>query len=172
MSKKIKAIAVFNNNINNINNINKVSGYVSFNENLDSKLVDIEVHLSGLRPGLHGIHIHEAGNLLDGCSSCCAHFNPDKTNHGGPKNSQNKRHIGDLGNIKANSKGEVVYKFSDNLIKLRGYKYNIIGRSLVIHQDEDDLGLGIEDKKEESLKTGNAGARIGCAVIGYAEPCY
>ena len=32
-------------------------------------------------------------------------------------------------------------KISDKLIKLRG-KYSVIGRSIVVHEDEDDLGLG------------------------------
>ena len=53
----------------------------------------------------------------------------------------------------------------DKLIKLRG-KYSVIGRSVVIHADEDDLGKGGD---KESLITGNAGARIACGVIGYAK---
>ena len=65
----------------------------------------------------------------------------------------------------------------DDLVKLRG-KYSVIGRSVVIHADEDDCGTGgldsdgniVDPKKyKESIKTGNAGARIGCAVIGYAS---
>ena len=37
---------------------------------------------------------------------------------------------------------------------------------LQVHALEDDLGLGGDDG---SLKTGNAGARIGCCVIGFGE---
>jgi Cu-Zn family superoxide dismutase len=58
--------------------------------------------------------------------------------------------------------------FTDNMIKLRGYERNIIGRSVVIHENTDDLGMG---GNEDSLKTGNAGARIACAVIGYSKNC-
>ena len=42
----------------------------------------------------------------------------------------------------------------------------IVGRMIVVHQDRDDLGLGGD---EESLKTGNAGKRVACGVIGLAE---
>jgi Cu-Zn family superoxide dismutase len=53
------------------------------------------------------------------------------------------------------------------MIKLRGTKCNIIGRGLIIHEDEDDLGRG---GQKDSLVTGHAGKRIACAVIGYARP--
>ena len=55
----------------------------------------------------------------------------------------------------------------DKLIRLRG-KYSLIGRSVVIHSERDDLGLG---GNAESLKTGNAGKRIACGVIGYSKDC-
>ena len=44
--------------------------------------------------------------------------------------------------------------------------FSIVGRMFVIHKDEDDLGLG---NNEESLKTGNAGERIACSIIGLIE---
>ena len=94
----------------------------------------------------------------------CAHFNPYGTTHGSP--DMKKRHVGDLGNITTSAKGEAKYTFYDNLIRLRGSKCNIIGRGLIIHEKEDDCGHGGD---AESLKTGNAGKRIACAVIGYAK---
>ena len=158
-NSKIEAIAVLN------NKEQKVQGTVKFTE--QNKGVKVEVNLKGLTPGLHGFHIHETGNLLDKCTSCKGHFNPYGKNHGGPNDKE--RHVGDLGNIIANSKGIVNQVLYDSVIKLRGTKSNIIGRSVVIHQDEDNLGIPGD---EESLKTGRAGARIGCAVIGYATAFY
>ena len=124
------------------------------------------MHISGLMPNsLHGFHVHEAGDLTDKCTSMCAHFNPYGKTHGCPGMKQ--RHVGDLGNIQANSKGEAKYTFYDDGIKLRGTKANIIGRGLIIHADEDDCGLG---GQPDSLVTGHAGKRIACSVIGYASP--
>ena len=54
---------------------------------------------------------------------------------------------------------------SDKLIKLRG-QYSIIGRSIVIHENPDDLGKG---GYPDSKTTGHAGKRIACGVIGYSK---
>jgi Cu-Zn family superoxide dismutase len=158
-NKPIYAIAVFNDNI---------KGYVKFSEDLTTDTVKIDLNITGLLPNsLHGFHVHEAGDLTDKCTSMCAHFNPYGNTHGCP--GMSKRHVGDLGNIITNSKGHAKYTFYDNVIKLRGSKCSIIGRGLIIHEDEDDCGNG---GNAESLKTGNAGKRIACAVIGYAKENY
>jgi Cu-Zn family superoxide dismutase len=154
--KPISAIAVF---------FGKINGFVKFIEDFTKKSVKIELNIYGLKPNsLHGFHVHEAGDLTDKCTSMCSHFNPYNKNHGSPEIKE--RHVGDLGNIKTNSKGEAKYFFYDNVIKLRGIKSNIIGRGLVVHEDPDDLGKGCN---AESLKTGNSGKRIQCAVIGYSK---
>lgn len=150
----ISAIAVF---------FGDIHGHVKFTET--DKQVKIDLNLSGLKSNsYHGFHVHEAGDLTDKCTSMCAHFNPYGKTHGCP--GLVERHVGDLGNIKTNSKGDAKYTFYDSVIKLRGTKCNIIGRGLIIHADKDDCGQGGND---ESLKTGNAGKRIACAVIGYSK---
>ena len=156
-NKPVYAIAVFNDE--------KIKGVTRFTEDLETKQVKIELNIEGLKPNsLHGFHVHEAGDLTDKCTSMCAHFNPYGKTHGCP--GMKVRHVGDLGNIKTNSKGEAKYSFYDDTIKLRGVKCNIIGRGLIIHTDPDDCGQG---HNLESLKTGNAGKRIACAVIGYSK---
>ena len=158
MSKEpIIAIAVFNND--------KIKGTAIFSENIKNNNIKIDVNIKGLKPNsLHGFHVHEAGDLTDKCTSMCAHFNPYDKNHGCPGTKE--RHVGDLGNLETDNKGTANYTFFDNVIKLRGNKANIIGRGLIIHADPDDCGKGNND---DSLKTGNAGKRIACAVIGYSK---
>jgi Cu-Zn family superoxide dismutase len=154
--KNISAIAYLN---------SEIKGSIYFIENQDKNIVTIKLNLSGLPKNKElGFHIHAAGDLSDGCTSACAHFNPFNTVHGG-KDSK-IRHVGDLGNITTDKNGNCKIEFDDNMIKLRGYKQNIIGRSIVIHGQKDDLGRG---GNSESLKTGNAGKRIACAVIGYTK---
>ena len=150
------AIAVFNEDI---------KGSVRFTDSVTNNQVRIDLNITGLKPNAkHGFHVHEAGDLTDKCKSMCAHFNPYGKTHGSP--DMKERHVGDLGNITSNSKGEAKYSFYDSAIRLSGTKANIIGRGLIIHEDEDDCGHG---GNAESLKTGNAGKRIACAVIGYSK---
>jgi len=157
MSKPITAIAVFNGPT--------IKGTVKFTEEKDSKMVQIDVNLSGLKKNfLHGFHVHESGDLTDKCESMCAHFNPFQKKHGCP--GKKERHVGDLGNLKTDTKGNAQYTFYDNVIKLRGTKANILGRGLIIHSDTDDCGAG---GYPDSLITGHAGKRIACAVIGYSK---
>jgi Cu-Zn family superoxide dismutase len=156
----ITAVAVFDNAASP-----GISGVVHLTE-LSPKLTKIWGHISGLSPGEHGFHIHSKGDLTDGCKSACSHYNPFGKTHGGPNSSV--RHVGDLGNIIADQTGIAHFEMIDKQIKLR-QPYSVIGRSFVVHKDRDDLGLGIGTATDESLKTGNAGARVGCAVIGLSS---
>jgi len=163
--RKITAIA----SIGDTATTTGIRGTVTFTEtdNNDDR-VEIAVKLTGLPSNSKlGFHIHEAGDLTEGCVSACAHLNPFGTVHGGPDSKT--RHVGDLGNIQTDSKGSATTVFVDHMIKLRGYRQNILGRAVVIHEKADDLGLGNDN---ESLRTGNAGKRIACAVIGYSKTMY
>jgi len=113
--------------------------------------------IKGLTPGLHGFHVHEFGDLSKGCESAGGHYNPDGVEHGNIVEG----HVGDLGNIEADEDGVARFKVVARRIDLSGDR-SIVGRAIVIHADEDDLGKGGD---EESLKTGNAGERVACGVI-------
>ena len=155
-TKNIKAVSVLHNET--------IKGII-YLEEIDYHKTILYGVVSGLKPGLHGIHIHEAGDLTDGCTSACAHYNPFNKEHGGPGNKN--RHVGDLGNLKADKDGVAEFYLEDDLVKLSG-KYSVIGRSIVVHEDEDDLGKG---NYADSITTGHSGKRIACGVIGYSKDC-
>ncbi|XP_055383638.1 superoxide dismutase [Cu-Zn] [Condylostylus longicornis] len=137
------------------------NGHVFFEQNGDK--VHVTGELKGLKPGQHGFHVHEFGDNTNGCTSAGAHFNPHGKTHGAP--TAEERHVGDLGNVTAGDDGIAKIDISDKLISLSG-EHSIIGRTLVVHADVDDLGVG---GHELSKTTGNAGARLGCGVIGLTK---
>nr|ACU77879.1 putative superoxide dismutase [Schizochytrium sp. FJU-512] len=130
-------------------------GTVVFTPEGDSVKVTGEV--SGLTPGKHGFHIHQFGDVSSGCASTGGHYNPAGKTHGAP--TDDERHAGDLGNIEANGEGVAKIDIVDAGFKIP----EIIGRAVVVHEGEDDLGAG---GHELSKTTGNAGGRKCCGIIG------
>lgn len=152
-NNKVRGICVLHRNENN------VSGTIHLSEERNG--VRIKYNITGLSDGKHGFHIHEYGDLTDGCTSACSHFNPFNKPHGGLHSKE--RHLGDLGNIisKNNvSKGSI---FAEKITLESSKKTSVVGRMIIVHEDEDDLGQGGD---LESTKTGNAGKRLACGVIG------
>ncbi|AKR17383.1 SOD [Urbanus proteus nucleopolyhedrovirus] len=141
-----------------------VSGKIYFEQPTSNAIVKITGHVLGLSRGLHGFHVHEYGDLTDGCKSAGEHYNPTFQNHGAPNASV--RHVGDLGNIVAHVSDALTEIFlEDDVISLYG-PYSILGRSLVIHTNKDDLGL---TDHPLSKTTGNSGSRLGCGIIGVCK---
>ncbi|XP_069782933.1 uncharacterized protein [Narcine bancroftii] len=103
------------------------------------------------------IQVHEFGDLTQGCDSLGSHFNPQHTKHG--------RHTGDLGNLRPDPSGNVQQTLTLPHLHLRG-EHSVVGRSIVIHETEDNQGLREE---HGSSVHGNAGHRIACCVIGVSD---
>ena len=140
-----------------LTNVTKKSMKGNIEFEVDGKHTIIRLNLEGFPPGKHGFHIHEYGDLSQGCESAGAHYNPDGVEHGDLENG----HVGDLGNVEADSNGIAEFTIKAERIELIGER-SVIGRAIVIHENEDDLGKGGD---AESLKTGNAGDRLACGVI-------
>lgn len=130
--------------------------------NVTFSVVDGKVHVKGAVSGLkpnseHGFHIHEKGDCSapDGASAG-GHFNPGKEDHGSV--AATPHHGGDMPNIKADAQGNAVVDadVSTNVNIGKGDDFDIIGRGLIVHADADDY---------KTQPTGNAGARLACAVI-------
>jgi Cu-Zn family superoxide dismutase len=135
----------------------KVHGTVRFQKT--SGGVHITADLRGLSPGPHGFHIHEFGDCSAAdASSAGGHYNPEGNPHGAP--DAPRHHAGDFGNIHANDEGEAQLKTTVGFISIDGAHSPILGRAVVVHAGKDDL---------TSQPSGDAGARVGCGVIGLAK---
>nr|UYX49683.1 SOD [Darna trima granulovirus] len=142
-----------------------VTGVICFDQPTPNTPVRISGYINNLPSGNHGFHIHEFGDVTNGCTSAGEHYNPYHKQHGGPNSLE--RHMGDLGNVYSSGSSIKTYiDMSDNYISLYG-PYSVLGRSLVIHAMEDDYGTGTN---ELSKTTGNSGSRLGCGIIGIKEP--
>lgn len=175
----MKAIVIWNRGSkDSVSKNDALDGFVLFHQALETSSVSITVYLEGLEDGKHGFHIHEKNVTpellsLDNVSDCCdklgGHFNVGKKwSPEYPTGTPHGDHTGDLCmNIDVED-GEVDTMFWDDKISLFPGENCVIGRSLIIHKDEDDLGEGVyddEEKNEQSKITGNAGDRIACGNI-------
>ena len=122
------------------------------------KGVKIEVNVSQLPPGKHGIHIHAVGKC-DGPAFTTAggHLNPDTKKHG--KDNPEGPHAGDLLMIEAKADGTAKATLLDTMVTLGDGPNSVFhegGTSIVIHEKEDDY---------KTDPAGNSGTRIACGVI-------
>lgn len=116
----------------------------------------VEVQVSHVSPGKHGLHIHEYGACGDGGRAAGSHYNPSGVAHGFlPRDGVQQAHPGDLGNIEVASEGTGTLALVLPGVSLSGGAYSVAGRAIVLHELVDDFGQ----------PTGNAGGRIGCGTI-------
>lgn len=144
-------------------------GSIDLRQSLKGGPTEIRIDVTGFDKfnnyTLHGFHVHEFGDLSAGCESAGGHYDPFGVVHGGPEDDPRFRHFGDLGNVNENDNGEVTELKKDYLVSLLG-PFSVLGRAVVIHETEDDLGRG---QDEGSLLSGNAGIRLGCCTIGLSN---
>ncbi|KAK6915494.1 Superoxide dismutase, copper/zinc binding domain, partial [Dillenia turbinata] len=142
--KMVKAVAVLRSG-------EGVNGTIYFTQEGDGPTT-VTGNVAGLKPGLHGFHVHALGDTTNGCmstgmvkslsvhwSSLGPHFNPAGKEHGAPEDEN--RHAGDLGNVTVGDDGTASFSIVDKQIPLCGPN-SIIGRAVVVHADPDDLGKG------------------------------
>ena len=130
-------------------------GKATFTPAPQGVLIRILVPAGGLSPGWHGTHLHMVGD----CSNTAkfqhagGHIQTGNTNHGllyihGLEN-------GDLPNISVAGDGSAAAELFTSLITLSQLQ-DANGSALVIHANADD---------HVSQPIGNAGDRVGCAVV-------
>jgi len=133
---------------------NTASGMVSFTQVGDR--VRVHAVVTDLKPGQeHGFHVHEVGDCGSGDGmSAKGHFNPYGKPHA--HYSTSERHAGDLPALKADASGRAELTVELDVMTVAAGPASIVGRGLIVHAQPDDY---------RTQPTGNAGARLACAVI-------
>ena len=120
--------------------------------------VRIDVGVSQLPPGTHGIHVHTVGKCEGPAfASAGAHFNPTSKKHG--RDNPEGPHGGDLLNIEVGADGTgKASLLAPNATLGEGANslFHDGGTALVIHEKADDY---------KTDPSGNSGARIACGAI-------
>jgi superoxide dismutase, Cu-Zn family len=108
---------------------------------------------TGLAPGIHGVHVHEAG-LCQGpdFKSAGGHWNPMMKQHG--RDNPMGAHSGDLPNITIDKRGRGTLTIAMPADTMTTRPAG--GLSLVVHAAPDDY---------KTDPSGSSGARIACAVL-------
>jgi Cu-Zn family superoxide dismutase len=132
---------------------NAAKGMVHFQDQGDGS-VEVVVDLTGVPPGVHGFHVHDKGDCGNNGQNAGAHFNPMNLAHGAP--DAQSHHAGDFGNVTADANGEIHTRFMTHSITVKDGASSVVGRSVVLHGNPDDL---------VSQPAGNAGPRIGCGIV-------
>lgn len=137
----------------------QVRGVVRFVESAGAQM-RVVGWVEGLEPNSeHGFHVHQYGDCsAPDATSAGDHYNPEGHPHALPPGQP--RHAGDFGNIKANAQGRADFDIQVENLTLNRRLNPILGRAVIVHAQPDDGGQ----------PTGNAGARLGCGVIGVENP--
>jgi len=128
----------------------------------ETGVVHVNVHVAGLTPGRHGIHIHAIGACTPTFAAAGGHYNPLGREHG--LDNPNGAHAGDLPNLIVNANGVGHLDATTDGVTLSPGPTTVfdptvgaVGSAFIIHANEDD--------QVTNATNGNSGARVACAVI-------
>lgn len=124
-------------------------------------VVDVTVTLTGLKPGMHGVHLHAIGKCEPDFAAAGGHFDPGPASNTDP-DANHPYHMGDLPNAEANASGSATLKAVTTRVTVSPGPLSIFdadGTAIIIHGNPDQ-GITGEPKSGVS-----GGPRVACGVF-------
>jgi Cu-Zn family superoxide dismutase len=125
------------------------------------KLVTITVTLSGLKPGMHAVHLHETGKCEAPFTSSGGHFDPGPAGNSNP-DANHPFHMGDIPQINAGANGKATMKIATTRVTLSDGPVSLLdadGAAIIIHGNADQMITGAAGSGV------SGGPRVACGVI-------
>lgn len=141
-----------------------VSGTVEFEERTKgtSRAVMITLKASGLKPGLHGVHLHAIGKCEPpGFTAAGGHFDPGPAGNTDP-DANHPFHMGDIPNLEVGQAGTGTLSTMTTRVTLSDGPLSLFdadGTAIIIHANPDK-GVTGEPKSGVS-----GGPRVACGVV-------
>lgn len=140
-----------------------ISGTADFVESQQGtgKVVNITLTVTGLKPGMHGVHLHAVGKCTPDFAAAGGHFDPGPAGNADP-DANHPYHMGDLPQISAPEKGAATLKATTTRVTLSEGPLSLFdadGSAIILHGNPDQ-GITGEPKSGVS-----GGPRVACGVI-------
>jgi Cu-Zn family superoxide dismutase len=140
-----------------------ISGTAEFTEHSmgTGTMVDVTVTVTGLKPGMHGVHLHAVGKCEPDFAAAGGHFDPGPAGNGDP-DANHPFHMGDIPNLQVGANGRGTMKVSTTRVTLSDGPLSLFdadGSAIIVHGNPDQ-GVTGEPKSGVS-----GGPRVACGVI-------
>lgn len=124
-------------------------------------VVDVSVSVKGLKPGMHGVHLHAVGKCEPDFAAAGGHFDPGPAGNTDP-DANHPFHMGDLPNLQVGANGAGSFKAVTTRVTVSDGPLSIFdtdGTAIIIHGNPDQGTTG-------QPKSGvSGGPRVACGVF-------
>ena len=140
-----------------------ITGTAEFTESQQGtgKLVTITIVVSGLKEGMHGVHLHAVGKCEPDFAAAGGHFDPGPSGNPDP-DANHPYHMGDLPQLQAGPTGRATARIATTRVTLSDGPLSLFdadGSAIIVHGNPDQ---GITGEARSGV---SGGPRIACGVI-------
>jgi Cu-Zn family superoxide dismutase len=140
-----------------------ITGTAEFTERKQNigSVVEITITVSGLTPGLHGVHLHAIGKCEPDFTAAGGHFDPGPASNTDP-DANHPFHMGDIPNLEAGADGKATLKATTTRVSLSDGPLSLFdadGTAIIVHGNPDQ---GITGAPKSGV---SGGPRVACGVV-------